>query len=1102
MKRSLFLLVLVCLCGWPGQGVAQSSRSGWGSIPYADETGTGVAFRVWAPGATGVSVVGSFNGWNTAANPLALENATSGVWSADVATARTNDNYKYMVNGKLWRSDPRARSINSSDHGNSVVVATDGFDWGDDAIGIDDAHALVIYEAHVGTFAGPTGTFASFTNRLDYLSELGVNAIELMPINEYPTTTSWGYNPAYPFALEYDYGSPGDLKNLVKQAHARGMQVLLDVVHNHWDRESSLWQFDTTNNPGPYFYSSAPYADTWWGPRPDYGRAEVQEYVFDNFRMWLDEYHLDGFRWDTPKYIFFTTNGIFNPDGWTLVAEALDRMRTDHPTVWNVAENGREYQEDFDAAWDLTFSWKVRSALTNGSDSRRDMDAVASNVVGTAGRILYTDSHDTAGDLNGGARLPTAIQRGDPEGYFARKRSALGAVLAMTSPGTPMILQGQELLETNQFGDTRPMDWTRTNSQAGTWRLYRDLIRLRRNLDGVSQGLLGDAAQVYQVDNADKWIAYGRQDGGTAGAVVVVANFANAARTGLVVRFPREGMWYSVFNGDSTTYAADYGDWGSLDVAAAGSPALGTVDVAPYSAIVFSQTPMFGMVPGETSSDDRFGGNGDGVLDPGETIREEVVLWNKSTLPATGVVATLSSLTPGATVVRDESAYDAMEAGGRATNRDEFVYRLDPSLACGSAVRFRIVAAFNGQARTNVFSHVVGKALDQPPATNDFGVWTATPIPDDSTVYSDLEIAEAEDPVVADVDVWVRIKHAFDWDLTLALQHPDGTEVLLVKQRGSGDDDFGTGECGSATYAVLDQAAAVSIAEGAAPFAGTYRPETSLDVLNGKPLNGTWRLRMEDAYPADSGTNLCWGIRAVSEQRICECEAFSNRAPVARSTNLWLSVPGPTNFALDGSDEDGQPLDFLTVSPPVHGRFTWRSAVDGQAAYAPVHGFVGTDAVDFAVSDGFATSAVATATFVVPAPVDVNSNGLPDDWEMRYWTNLTSALPEEDSDGDGVPNGEERLANTDPRDDQSALRLLSLDPGAETVLRWRSIGGTRYRVQVNEDSRLESFRPLVRPLDEEVDPSTYGTPSIQTFIDGEPAPTNRSRIYRIRVLAE
>lgn len=1100
MKWNLVPFVLSCLCGWPGAGLAQSSRAGWGAIPYADGTGTGVTFRVWAPGASGVTVAGSFNGWNTAANPLVPENATSGVWSADVAEARTNDNYKYVVNGSLWRSDPRARIFNAADHGNSVVVAPDGFDWGDDAIGIEDAHALVIYEAHVGTFAGPNGTFASFTNRLDYLAELGANAIELMPVNEYPTTTSWGYNPAYPFALEHDYGTPGDLKNLVKQAHARGMQVLLDVVHNHWDSNSSLWAIDGTT-PGPYFYAGDPYANTWWGPRPDYGRAEVREYIFDNFRMWLDEYHLDGFRWDTPKYIFFATNGIFIPDGWTLVAEALDRMSAGYANVWNIAENGKEYLEDFDAAWDLTFSGKIRSVLTKGEDANRDMNAVASNVVGAAGRILYTDSHDTAGDLNGGVRLPTAIRGVDPEGYFARKRSALGAVLAMTTPGTPMILQGQELLETNQFSDTRPMDWTRTNRQAGTWRLYRDLIRLRRNLDGVSRGLMGDSVQVYQADNVDKWIAYGRQDG-TGGAVVVVANFANAARTGLVVRFPREGMWYAVFNGDSPGYAADYGGWGSLDVAAAGSPAQGAVDVAPYSAIVFSQTPISGMVPTRTDPIDQSGGNGNGVLDPGETIREEVVLWNKSSLPATGVVATLSSLTPGATVVRGESAYDAMAADGLATNRDEFVYRLDPSLACGSAVDFRIVAAFNGQARTNVFSHVIGQALDQPPATNDFGVWTPTPIPDGSTAYSELEIDEAGASVVVDVDVWVRIAHTFDWDLTLALQHPDGTEVLLVKQRGNGDDDFGTGECGSATYAVLDQAAAVSIAEGGAPFAGTYRPETSLDVLNGKPLNGTWRLRMEDAFPADSGTNLCWGIRAVTEQRICECAAFSNRAPVARSTNLWLAVPGPTNIALDGSDEDGQPLEFQTVSPPAHGRFSWLSAADGQAAYAPVHGFVGTDAVDFAVSDGFATSAVAIATFVVPTPVDANSNGLPDDWEMRYWTNLTSALPEEDSDGDGVPNGEERLANTDPRDDQSALRLLSLDPGTEPVLRWRSSGGTRYRVQVNEDSRLESFRPLVRPLDEEVDPAAYGTPSIQTFIDGEPASTNRSRIYRIRVLAE
>ena len=211
---------------------------------------------------------------------------------------------------------------------------------------------------------------------------------------------------------------------------------------------------------------------------------------------------------------------------------------------------------------------------------------------------------------------------------------------------------------------------------------------------------------------------------------------------------------------------------------------------------------------------------------------------------------------------------------------------------------------------------------------------------------------------------------------------------------------------------------------------------------------------------------------------------------------------GPTNFALAGDDEDGQPLTFELRRAPAHGIFALRSAANGESTYAPVHGFVGTDAVDFAVSDGLATSAAATATFVVPPPADVNSNGLPDDWEMRYWTNLVSALPGEDDDVDGVPNRAEYGANTDPRDARSALRLLAPEPGAETVLRWMSVGGTRYRVEVNEDSRLESFRPLARPLADEIDPAAYGAPSVKTYVDGELAPTNRPRIFRIRVLNE
>ena len=1084
--------------------MAQSSRPGWGSIPYAGPTGTGVMFRIWAPAATSVSVAGTFNGWNSTAHPLAEEVEAPGVWSADVAAARTNHAYKYVVNGSLWRTDPRSRIVDSADNDNSIVAPTNAFVWNGDSGSITNARDLVIYEAHVGTFPEATGTFSALADRLDYLAELGATAIELMPINEFPSATSWGYNPAYPFAVERNYGTPDELRTLVQAAHQRGLVTMMDVVHNHWDGGSSLWEIDGAS-PGPYFYASDPYTYTPWGPRPDYGREEVREYIDDTFRMWLDEYHISGFRWDAPNHIIYTTNGIFITNGLLMVTNALSLMATNYSGIWNVAEDTKEIG-GFDYYWDLAFAWEIKSVLVQGEDSNRDMPTVARNVAGTAARIVFTESHDTTGDLNGGARLPTAIHAAEPEGYYARKRSQLGQVLAMTSPGTPMIWQGQEVLETNQFSDTRRMDWTRTNSQAGNWRLYRDLIRLRRNLDGVSAGLMGDAVSTYQVDNYNKLIAYSRWDGAETGDVaVVVANFANTVRSNFTVQFPETGTWYALFNSDSTNYASDYGDYGSAEVLAAGTPATGPVTIGPYSALVFSKTPRTGMMLRETASSDLPAGNGDGVLDPGETIREQIVLWNKSSVAATGVVATLTALTPGLSIAQGSSAYPAMAPDAAATNGTDFEYALDPSLACGTVLRFQLATAFNGQMLTNVFDHVVGRAVYQPPATNLF---ESTNVPmaiaDASTTYSDLAIDLAGSNVIRDVDVRIRINHTYDKDLVLALQHPDGSEVLLVNRRGGRYDNFGAGECGSAVYTVLDQSAAGSITNGSAPFAGTYRPESSLDMFNGKPVNGTWRLRMKDSYAKNVGTNLCWSILAVTDRQSCDCAVFSNRPPTALATNLQMSGRAPTNFTLGGSDADGQPLTFEARSAPAHGFFQLLSASSGESVYAPVHGFVGTDVVDFVVSDGLATSAVATATFAMPSPADANSNGVPDDWEIEHYTNLVSDL--DDSDGDGVPAGEEYWANTDPRDSNSVFRLLPFEPGDLSVLRWNSVGGTRYRVEYSDSLVPLDVQPVVRPLAEEVDPAGYGIPSVATFThaftNAPAAGSYEFRLYRIRVLNE
>ncbi|MBU1692693.1 MAG: alpha amylase C-terminal domain-containing protein [Verrucomicrobia bacterium] len=1104
-------MLIAWLAAQAPEATAQSSRPGWGATPYADALGTGVTFRTWASNASSVAVAGTFNGWNMSSHPLTLESATSGVWSADIASARTNHNYKYVINGSLWRSDPRSRVLNSADSDNSVILDPNAFSWPGGSFGITNARDIVICEAHAGTFVGPSGTFASFTNRLDYLRDLGISAIELMPVNEFPSATSWGYNPAYPFAVETSYGTPDDLKDLVRQSHERGLAMLLDVVHNHWDGDSSLWQFDGwAPDPaygGQFFYNTDPYAFTYWGPRPDYNRPEVREFINDSFRMWLGEYRLDGFRWDAPRHIIYTTNEVFMPEGLQMISNALVAMAAEYPGTWNIAEDIKEIS-GFDSYWDLTFAWEIRSVLTQSEDANRDMPTVARNVAGTFQRILFTDSHDTAGDLNGGVRLPTAIHSVDPAGYYARKRSTLGAALVMTAPGVPMILQGQEMLETNQFSDTRSVDWSRTNSFAGIVRLYHDLIRLRRNLEGVSDGLQGEGCGVYRVDNVDKLIAYSRWDlGATGREVVVVANFANAARGGYALEFPQEGTWYVHFNSDSTDYSADYGDYGSTEVAAGGSPPVGAIDIAPYSVLVLSQTPRTGMLIRETALEDQPSGNGDGILDPGESAREQIVLWNKSQLAASNVSAVLTCDTPGVTILQGASDYPVMAAEDAATNVVLYEYALASDMPCGDVLVFELATTFSGRVVTNVFEHTLGQVISQPPVTNVFeSADVPKPIADASTTYSTLTIDEPGSNVVSDVNVQIRINHNYDRDLTLALQHPDGAEVLLVNRRGGSGDNFGTGACGSAAYTILDQGAAVAISNGSPPFAGTYRPEGTLEMFNGKPLNGTWRLRMTDAFNRHVGTNLCWALQVTHEERSYSCNSFSNRPPVATATSLVLVGFAPTNIALEGTDPDGQPLTFQTATLPGHGLLSTVDTSTWQALYTPVHGFIGTDVFDFVAADGLTTGLPATITLAVQAPVDSDEDGMPDAWELEHFTNIVAGVAGEDNDHDGMPNLDEYRANTDPNDSNSVFRLCgTISAAGGFAVQWTSVGGTRYGLQYISGLD-DAFSSIPQALSDEMDPSAKGEGSTMTFTDDftltPPLDSSKMRWYRARIVNE
>jgi 1,4-alpha-glucan branching enzyme len=214
-------------------------------------------------------------------------------------------------------------------------------------------------------------------------------------------------------------------------------------------------------------------------------------------------------------------------------------------------------------------------------------------------RVIYTENHDQVGHPPGQSRLPSMIDTIDHESIFAKKRSTMAAAIMLTSPGIPMIFQGQEMLETRDFGfyTPTPMDFPRaTNPQtSGIVQMYRDLIALRRNLQGATRGLTGQSLNVFHRDDSNKTLAYHRWDsGGVGDDVVVVANFANLPQPSLNIGFPRGGQWHVRFNSGAAVYDRDFNNGDSFDTTANmgakdGLNFNGNVGVGPYSVVILSQ---------------------------------------------------------------------------------------------------------------------------------------------------------------------------------------------------------------------------------------------------------------------------------------------------------------------------------------------------------------------------------------------------------------------------------------------------------------------------------------------------------------------------------
>jgi 1,4-alpha-glucan branching enzyme len=301
-------------------------------------------------------------------------------------------------------------------------------------------------------------------------------------------------------------------------------------------------------------------------------------------------------------------DGADHPHGWRTLQGANDSVDASQPWKIMIAEDLSNNEwltkptvaggAGFDSQWDAGFFHPVDDAILRGDDAGRNLFAVAGAIRhsynGSATqRVIYTESHDEV--ANGKQRIPEMIFPGNAASYWSKKRSTLGAAIALTSPGIPMLFMGQEFLEDGWFADTRPLDWTKATTHKGILAMYTDLIRLRRNFGDRTRGLRGNHVNVFHVNNGDKVIAYHRWDRGGAGDdVVIVANFSSRAFRAYTVGMPRGGRWRVRFNGDWSGYSTDFNDTPSNDVdaIAAGKDGLGhqaTVGVGPYSVVILSQ---------------------------------------------------------------------------------------------------------------------------------------------------------------------------------------------------------------------------------------------------------------------------------------------------------------------------------------------------------------------------------------------------------------------------------------------------------------------------------------------------------------------------------
>ncbi|HBK98548.1 MAG TPA: alpha-amylase [Microcoleaceae bacterium UBA10368] len=528
-----------------------------------------IEFKLFAPYNQAATLMGCFSNWEE----IPMQKKEDGYFCTQVELEDGVYQYKFRVRSKSWflepdqwveLVDPYATDIDDPTQNGLIRIKggdriVDTYLWRHDDTPLRTDRELVIYEMHVADFSGgeadplARGKYKNVVEKLDYLVELGVNAIELMPLKEYPGDYSWGYNPRYFFATESSYGTTEDLKNLIDECHGRGIRIIIDGIYNHSEASSPLTQIDHD-----YWYHHAPRdPDNNWGPEFNYEFYDekletypARKFIGDTVRFWVKEYHLDGIRFDAARqignydfmhWIVQEAKNVAGPKPFYTVAEYVP----EDTSITNL-------DGPMDGCWHDSFYHCVIPQLCGETfDLERLKDVIdckRQGFLGATNVVNYLSNHDHNHVL---------AELGDREifGEAAFKRAKLGAVLLMTAVGVPLIWMGDEFGEyKSKTIEPAKIDWTLLGNDLnkGLWEYYKGLINLREN----NQALYTENIDFFHEDLESKVFAYTRwNDEGSR--VVVVVNWSENYLAGYSVpHFPANGTWHE-WTGD---YDLESGD--------------------------------------------------------------------------------------------------------------------------------------------------------------------------------------------------------------------------------------------------------------------------------------------------------------------------------------------------------------------------------------------------------------------------------------------------------------------------------------------------------------------------------------------------------------